>query len=80
MLPIKFQLGRNQEQAAMNKYNQKFDVHFYRLAVENKSNRYANDLINEALALCGHPFYRMSNREWSQEAQDFLAKFAESGL
>lgn len=68
----KFNLGRNQEQAATNKYNQLYQNHVYAKAVEGKSNRYANDLINEALAVCGSPYYKLSNRNWSQEALDFL--------
>lgn len=73
---VKFQLGRNQEQSAMNKYNNNYDNDLYRKATENKSNKYANALIDEALALCGSPFFKMSNRKWSPEAENFLNKFA----
>jgi hypothetical protein len=27
------------------------------------------------MAICGHPYYRLSHRHWAGEAQDFLSKF-----
>jgi len=72
----KFDLAKLQEARAMNKYNQLYDNALYAQAVNGKSNQYANQLINNALALCGHPHYRMSDRKWSQDAFRFLMVFS----
>lgn len=72
----KFNLGRNQEQVAMNKYNHLYNNALYAKAVEGKTNRYCNDLINDAMAICGHPHYSLSNRNWSPEALSFLQVYS----
>ena len=73
---IQEELARFQARAAMQKYHRGFVNDVYRSAVEGKSAGYANALIDEALALCGHPYYRLSYRRWAQSAQDFLKLFS----
>lgn len=61
---------------AMDRYNRKFCSVSYRRATKNRTNKYANELIDEALALCGHPAYTQSDRNWHSRARRFLALFA----
>ena len=35
----------------------------------------ANALIDEALALCGHPHFKVTRRVWGKDAQKFLEQF-----
>ena len=61
---------------AMDRYNQNFDNASYLAATSGKSARYANALIDEAMALCGHPAYKVSYRNWSEDALRHLSAFA----
>lgn len=65
---------------AMARYHNSFDgtgAHLYRVATKNRSNRYANLLIDAALALCGHPSYSLNySRKWSKAALAYLAHVA----
>lgn len=61
--------------AAMEKYNACYDNKTYAAAIAGKSTAYANALTDEALALCGHPRYRLSYRKWNEAALAHLANF-----
>lgn len=60
---------------ATRHYNGRYDNHVYSKATQGRGNAYANALIDEALALCGSPFYKLSNRNWGKDAQAFLSLF-----
>ena len=65
--------------AAMQRYNERYDNQVYLAATAAlptaNANLLANLLTDDALHLCGHPHYRMSNRDWSVPALKFLALF-----
>lgn len=58
-------------------YNQVYpDANLYfKMATQDKTNRYANALIDDALAICGDPFYQVSKRRWGADARAFLRFF-----
>lgn len=59
-----------------NRYGERYDNDLFLVAIAKKSTRYANSLIDEALALCGSSHYHVGNRQqWSKEALAFLAEF-----
>jgi len=60
---------------ASQKYLERFDNDVYRSATIGKSARYANELLDNAMALCGNPSYRVTFRKWNESAQDFLELF-----
>ena len=62
---------------AMDKYNRCYHNPSYMAATHGKSVQYANALTDEALALCGHPRYKLSHRRWSDEALAHLAQFTD---
>lgn len=62
-------------QVAMVRYNTRYNNDLYKTAIEGKSSRYGNALIDEALAMCGDPHYKLSWRKWGAEARAFLAEF-----
>jgi hypothetical protein len=68
-------LATKQDRVAMKKYHAAYSNTHYVRATTGKSVQYANALTDEALALCGSPYYRLSNRRWSVEAQSFLERF-----
>ena len=68
-------LAKNQDSLAMAKYNNNYNNHLYQIATQGKSSTYANALIDEAMAICGSPYYRLSFRQWSKAALSFLAEF-----
>jgi len=76
MKSTKFQLGDDRFYQAQKVYNSAFDNHLYTMATQGKGTQYANALIDEAMALCGSPFHKMSNRRWSVKAVAFLERFA----
>ena len=61
---------------AMARYHSRFDNERYRTAIEGRSINYANALTDEALAICGHPYYRLSRRYCSAAARAFLEVFS----
>jgi len=69
------ELVEEKSRTAVTKYHRCYDNLLYSVAVHERSTKYANALIDEALALCGDPFYKISRRRWSKEAQEFLVKF-----
>ena len=73
---IQEKFARLQSRAAMRRYHHRFDNDAYLRAIADKSVAYANALIDEALALCGHPYYKLSRRHWARPARTFLARFA----
>lgn len=60
---------------AVLQYGESFNNDLYTQATAGKSVTYANALIDEALAFCGHPWHKFSNRRWSIAALVFLAEF-----
>jgi hypothetical protein len=74
---VQEQLARTQSKMAMLRYHSRFDNERYRTATDGKSVQYANALIDEALAICGHPWYRLSHRHWAAEAEGFLKRFGQ---
>ena len=60
---------------ALKKYTSHFNNVLYRAATEDKPLAYANKLIDDALALCGHPEYAFSGMNYCDEALAFLAGF-----
>ena len=71
------ELANAQEQLAINKYNRRYNNGIYTAATTGKSTRHANALMDDAMAICGHPHYKLSNRRWSSEALEFLGLFVE---
>jgi hypothetical protein len=67
-------IADKQHELAMALYNARYDNALYSQATGGKSNGYANALIDEALALCGSPYYRVSRRNWGPEAVGFLSQ------
>jgi hypothetical protein len=47
----------------------------YKAAIEGKSTEAANNIIDNALALCGDPFYTLNNEEHDEATGAFLARF-----
>lgn len=68
-------LGDYQFQEAQALYNGHFDNHLFTKATNGKSSKYANALIDEALAICGSPYHKLSFRRWGKEAMAFLERF-----
>jgi len=69
------EIARLRTRYAMQRYHARFNNVAYIAATEGKSVQYANALIDEAMAICGHPYYKLSHRRWAAEAQDFLKTF-----
>ena len=61
--------------AAMKIYNARFDSRLYAIATNGKSVKYCNALIDAAMALCGAPWYKLTNRKWGEAAIKFLECF-----
>jgi hypothetical protein len=72
---VQERFAQTQSRMAMLRYHSHFDNERYRTATDGKSAQYANALIDEALAICGHPWYGLSHRRWSAAAQSFLKRF-----
>lgn len=68
-------LAAGQDKKAMIKYNLCYNNHVYTTATKDKSYHFANQLIDDGLALCGSPFYKLSNTDYSNKALDFLKLF-----
>ena len=69
------EISQTQAQQAMQRYHARYNNGAFTRATQGKTSAYANALIDEALAICGHPWYGLSHRHWSAEAVDFLSKF-----
>jgi len=67
---------RAQSGRATERYHKHYNNELYREAIEGKTVTYANWLIDEALAICGHPREKLSYRNWSPAALAFLEKFS----
>jgi hypothetical protein len=72
-----YRLAESATTIANTKYNKRFDNGLFTKAIQGLSVRTSNALIDEALAICGHPFYCVSNRKWSLAAIRFLTLFDE---
>jgi len=72
---VQEQISQPRAREAMQRYHARFDNVAFIAATEGKTSTYANALIDEALAICGHPWYGLSHRHWSAEAQGFLKRF-----
>jgi hypothetical protein len=69
------EISQSQERVAMQRYHARYDNRTFTRATQDKTSAYANALIDEALAICGHPWYGLSHRHWTPEAVAFLRKF-----
>lgn len=65
-----------QSARAFAHYNAHYDNELYSAAVRGKSTRYANNLIDNALAICGDPYHKITWRDWPNDALKFLSKFS----
>lgn len=61
--------------AATARYKERYDSKAYRAATVSLTIASANALLDDALFLCGHPYYTRSNRDWSENVLEFLALF-----
>ena len=66
-------LATQQEIKAMKKYNALYNNVTFTKATQGKSTQYANALIDESLAICGSPYYKLSYRRWGKDALAHLA-------
>ena len=71
---------RRMTDIAISRYHAYFDNTSYCVATAGRSVAYANALIDESLALCGHPCYKVSHRKWGKAALAHLANFAREEL
>ena len=72
---VQEEIAQLQTHDAMQRYHCRYSNHAFTRATEGKSNAYANALIDEALAICGHPYYKLSRRRWAPAARAFLEHF-----
>jgi hypothetical protein len=62
--------------AAYDLYHERYDNNLYVAATRGKSVLYANQVIDAAMALCGHPDYTFPcYRTFCTETLEFLAAF-----
>ena len=64
---------------AMKYYNAHFHAGEYLRATEGRTTEQANELIDAAMALSGHPRFDMPDCGWTDEETDFLMLFAKEG-
>ena len=57
------------------RYNLAFSAELYDRATTGKSTVWACALQDDAMALCGSPYHKLSHRQWGNAALDFLARF-----
>lgn len=69
-------LLRDAHARAVEIYNACYDDGLYRRAIASKRAALISQLIDDALALCGSPYYRVSRHHWSEPARLFLMRFA----
>lgn len=69
-------MADRQHDLATALYNRYYDNYLYQRATVGRSLKYAGALMDEALALCGSPYYKVSRRNWCPKAVDFLYRFA----
>lgn len=70
-----YTIAEKQDIVAYTRYNTQYDNTFYKIATHKKTLKYSNSLIDEALAICGSPYYKLSRRRWSKDAINFLKLF-----
>ena len=71
------EISQTQAREAMQRYHARHNNVAFTRATQDKTSTYANALIDEALAICGHPWYGLTHRQWSADAVAFLKRFAE---
>jgi len=69
-------LAGEQVDRVMAKYGARYNNDVYLAATQGMSTEDANLLIDDALAMCGSPFYKLSETRWEPEALEFLKLFA----
>ncbi len=62
------------ESRAAQRYSRQYDNSLY-CAARTGDGEHDNMLLDEAMALCGHPAYQMRHRERGIEEYAFLARF-----
>ncbi len=65
----------NASKLASEKYNDRFNNVLYAEATKTMTSKYANQLIDDAMALCGDPFFSLTRIRWGAKAKAFLAQF-----
>jgi hypothetical protein len=64
-----------QERHAMEFYHSRYVNRVYQIAIQGKNNRYANKLLDDAMAICGSPYYKLSHVPWGCNSIAFLSLF-----
>ena len=62
-------------QAALDRYNERYENQVYLRATANSTTRQSVALQDEALALCGSPYQRITRRPHTAAQEAFLALF-----
>ena len=57
------------------RYSQRYDNVVYLRATAGKPSDLCNQLLNDAMCLCGSPYYAYSHQEWDADASAFLTLF-----
>lgn len=60
---------------AIDLYVQRFDAELYQRATDGARTARANELIDTAMALCGHPRYKVEPWNWTGAELAFLSRF-----
>jgi hypothetical protein len=61
------------------RYNCRFNPDLFNRACRGKTSARTNRLIDEAMALCGSPYYKVTHTNWAEAELAFLAQFADDG-
>ncbi len=66
-------------QAAVKRYQQCYNNALYQRATAGKRTQRrivrANKMLDEAMAMCGSPYYKVTYTKWTDAEIDFLAPF-----
>lgn len=65
-----------QADRAMSHYHAHYDNAVYTKATRGMSVARANKLLDDALAICGDPHYKLSRIVWNAKARAFLTLFS----
>lgn len=70
-------LADKRHSEAMSRYNARYNNAVYVRATDGMSCTHQFRLQDDALALCGSPYYSVSRMRWGEEATAFLALFGD---
>jgi hypothetical protein len=71
-------LASKQHNAALERYDERFDNAHYARVTGGKSTSFCNRLIDDCLALCGSPYHSLSESEYTPDAISYLERFADN--